>query len=521
MRTFAWIVTLASFAGLGGCLGRPTTGDAPTSSGGVAAQPATGGATTGGAGAVGAGGSGATTGGSGAQPTGGVGPTGGLPSGGTSGTGSIPSTGGVGAVSGSGGAVLGGSGGSLGGSGGTLLGGGGSDLGGSGGTGGGGATPPTGGNATGGEPVGPGTYALPPPSQCHNQDYIDFQEGCVDGDTTSVCGGKCQVINACQEDSTMKPYADTTFICPRFMLFSPEMIQAAQDDGLSDFNYAVVGHDVDRGGIDGQDESTCCQCYQLVYAYPSPNNERQVLADPDHPDPPESAIPLPKPLIVQSFNTAATPYSFDVYMAAGGFGANNACAPGQQPVSRSGLYLYTAYPTDGQPSQGGVKPVSLYSECKTDIQWVTTETLSSSACQGRVADACNQIASDIPGLTEQGRSSCIQSNSPDSCYHLNWAVYAKKVECPEHLTEVTGCRLAAQGLPPVDPNVTTAAQAAGDSSFSSQSTLGSMYETTTMEDCCRPSCASKDWVEGRGLVADPEYNAFYSCNVEGVPYLEE
>ena len=44
--------------------------------------------------------------------------------------------------------------------------------------------------------------------------------------------------------------------------------------------------------------------------------------------------------------------------------------------------------------------------------------------------------------------------------------------------------------------------------------------TTTMEDCCRPSCASIDWIEAKGLVADPDYNAFYSCDQRGVPYTE-
>jgi hypothetical protein len=380
------------------------------------------------------------------------------------------------------------------------------------------------------EAVGPGSYALLPPSQCHNQDYIDYQEGCREGDASSTCGGKCNTINACLESSAEKPHADITFICPRFMLFSDEMVQAAIDDGNSAFNYAVVGHDVDRGGIDpsvdrgGIDpsaESTCCQCYQLVFAYPSPNNDRQALEDPNDPNPPVSAIPIPKPLIVQSFNTGATPYTFDVYMAAGGFGGNNACAPGQMPEARSGQYLYTAYPTDGQPSQGGVKPASLYQECKTTINWVTTESLSSEACQNRVSDACSQIESDIPGLTAQSRYSCIKANRPESFYHLNWSVYAMKVECPEHLTQVTGCRLAPQGLPNANRTVTTAAQAAVHPSFFDRSTKGDMYETTTMEDCCRPSCASMDWISGRGLTTEGKYNAFYSCDANGVPITEQ
>jgi hypothetical protein len=304
------------------------------------------------------------------------------------------------------------------------------------------------------------------------------------------------------------------------MLFSSELMQAAIDDSNSEFNYAVVGHDVDSGGIDSGVSSTCCQCYQLVFAYPSPQNERQAQLNPDNPDPPASGIPIPKPLIVQSFNTAATPHSFDIYMAAGGFGANNACAPGQQPEARSGQYLYTAYPSDGQPSQGGVKPVSLYGECKTQYQWVTTETLSSAACQNRVADACNQIESNIPGLTEQARRSCIDANSPESPYHLNWSVYAMKVECPEHLTEVTGCKLSPQGLPAVDKTALTVEAAAQNPNFWDLSSNGTPYETTTMEDCCRPSCASNDWVTGMGLAADAEYDSFYSCDASGTPFTE-
>jgi len=509
--------------------GTPSTGGAAPGGSGGAATGAVGGIATGGAapsggavtgGVVGDGGVVATGGdpGTGAAPIGGVAGTGGEATGGAGapaggGTGAEPSGGGgsggapTGGVVGDGG--TGGSGGSVGGAGGTSSGGGES-----------GGASGTGGDATGGAVVGPGSYALPPPSQCHNQDYIDYQEGCVDGDTTSVCGGKCNTINACLESSAEKPYADITFMCPRSMLFSDEMTQAAIDDGLTGFNYAVVGHDADRDGIDAGTESTCCECYQLVYAYPSPANERQCQANPDNPNPPASAIPIPKPLIVQSFNTAATPHTFDVYMAAGGLGANNACAPVAGATSRSGKYMYTAYPAVGQPGNGGVKPVTHFTECKTQYQWVTEESLSSAACQAKVDAACNEIASDIPGLTEQSRNSCIQSNDPQGDYHLNWSVYVMKVECPEHLTQVTGCKLLPQGLPAVDPAVTTAAQAAADSRFWDNTGDGNLYETTTMEDCCRPSCSSKDWVEGRGLESDPDYNAFYSCDEFGVPITE-
>jgi hypothetical protein len=103
---------------------------------------------------------------------------------------------------------------------------------------------------------------------------------------------------------------------------------------------------------------------------------------------------------------------------------------------------------------------------------------------------------------------------------MNWSVYAMKIECPRHLTEVTGCKLAPQGLPEVDRSVVGATEPPPNPGFWRQSSNGRPYETTTMEDCCRPSCASKDWVGGRGLPADPDYGAFYSCDGRGVPITE-
>jgi hypothetical protein len=102
---------------------------------------------------------------------------------------------------------------------------------------------------------------------------------------------------------------------------------------------------------------------------------------------------------------------------------------------------------------------------------------------------------------------------------MNWSVYALKIECPEHLTQVTGCRLAPQGLPAVDHDVSTPG-GPQNPAFLKQSTAGKPYETTTMEDCCRPSCASMDWVSGRGLASDAAYDAFYSCDANGVPFTE-
>lgn len=386
----------------------------------------------------------------------------------------------------------------------------------------------TGGAVTGGATATGGSsfnYLLPPPDQCHDVDYqpwsSDPTTGCVSGNPASKCGGKCQTASVC-EDTSSKPNADVEYMCPRDLLFSKEMEQAVVDDGFDGFHYAVVGHDPDRNGIDGTSH-TCCQCYQLVFAYPSPNNDRQAQLNPDNPNPPASAIPIPPPLIVQSFNTAASPTTFDIYMPAGGMGANNGCYPvSGSPSAGSGKYMYTSYPPDGQPGQGGVKPASLYQECKTQLSWVTTASLSSQACIDRTTTACNKMASNIPGLTQLASTGCLKANTIDTFYHLNWSVYAMRVECPEHLTRVTGCKLATQtGVKPPKKDVTTAAQAAKDPDFwSHTSSSSNLYETTTMEDCCRPTCASYSQISNFGLITDPQYRSFYNCDVNGVPWTQ-
>jgi hypothetical protein len=442
--------------------------------------------------------------------------TGGGASGGTSGTGGATGSGGTsgtGGATGSGGQSA--AGGSTG-SGGTT-GTGGAATGGRGGGSAGGSTGTGGGTGTGGAgTAGAGSYALNPPRQCDNQFFV---QGCQKGMASSTCGGVCAAANAC-EDISQKPGADVGFLCPRFALASSEMAQAAVDDfGASPpFNYAIVGHDVDQNGLDGSARSACCQCYQLVYDLPE--NEAQVQGGG------ASAIAIPKPLIVQAFNTSAGGgQNFDVFMGAGGFGSFNACDPNFTAMkSPSGLYLYSTFPEQGEPGSGGVNAATQLAGCKDNNNLVTTATLSSSTCVANVESACSMFASSTLTSTAVNDSiqSCKASNDPASYTHINWQVYAKKIECPTHLAQVTGCKLAPQGLPAANPNVTTPAQAAADSSFKATAGNGSHYTTTTMQDCCKPTCAWQDWVTGQngGLTAVGQYNSFYSCDQSGVPVTE-
>jgi hypothetical protein len=319
------------------------------------------------------------------------------------------------------------------------------------------------------------------------------------GQASSTCGGKCAndygptSKNACESGKEGVP---VQFACPRDILFSKEFVQAAKDDEFDGkFNYAIVGHDPDPSKLDSGLPNSCCQCYQLVFDKPT------YLTN--------STLTPPIPLIVQSANTAASgPTGFDVFMGAGGLGAFNACGAVTNMQLSAGNALYTAYPSIGQPGSGGVKPGPDSLKCSDANNNLSDALIAAESCQTRVTSTCNQITADNEMVQEETRTSCIQSNQAKSYYHENWNVYAKRVSCPKHLMEVTGCKLATQtGVPAPDPAVQTVAQA-------SAAGFSSGYHTTTMQDCCMPTC---NWKNNVLVPTVDGYNSFYSCLADGSP----
>jgi hypothetical protein len=313
--------------------------------------------------------------------------------------------------------------------------------------------------------------------------------GKKDGTETGIdCGGSCPAcpnykINPPQKSNTIGSACGggPGYMCARSMVFSPELKQAALDDwGMADppFVYGTVGHDADNGGLDNG--NTCCQCYQLVFE----------SADFT------SGLPTPKPMIVQTFNTAAGGgKAFDVYMAAGGFGANNGCTGGNP--------MYSQFPDLGGNYTGGVR-ATRYTQCADNKNMYTLASISSMTCQSYVASQCDMISASASATNQStSRGSCVETNLPESQYHTNWNVRAKRVECPDNLTRVTGCKLNNQGLPKANPAAQNVATA--DSSFRSG------YHTTTMQDCCRPTCAYPGNVQN----ADGAYSVFYTCDKAG------
>jgi hypothetical protein len=349
-------------------------------------------------------------------------------------------------------------------------------------------------------------YYLNPPNPCFNKFYVD---SCIPGDTNSACRGNCRVANSCSppEDAS-KADLPKTFICPRFMLYSTEMLQAAKDDavlyGWSDsvnppFNYGVVGHDPDVGGVDNL-QSSCCQCYQIIYVKPEPSS----------PQPPD--LPYPKSIVVQSFNTAASgPKGFDLFMGAGGYGAFNSCYKDAAfgNTTKFNEFIYDKFPYQN-PGSGGISFLR-YQECIKG--WPpTVDGVLSSACQDIIKQMCDQaLVNSSAQITEDTRRSCIETNQLASLYHQNWDVMVKRVRCPENLTRVTGCRLKEENLSLPLPKVQTPADAKTNGAFKDG------YHTTTMQDCCKPTCAWADWTVGQKLPVDGEWNSFYSCDKNGKP----
>jgi hypothetical protein len=471
------------FAAAGGCVGNsgstPGTGGGGATAGtGGASSPGSGGNATGGTGGT----SGPGTGGSiaGRGGTGGTGGTGGSATGGTTARGG---TGGAGAA-GAGGSVAGrgGTGATGGGTGGT----GGSGTGGTAGAGGRGGT--GGGSGTGGGTGTGGTGGASGSGTC--------TDGMQNGTETGVdCGGSCaacpnyKIGNGPSTGDTVASGCNSgtaaAFMCVRDLLYSPEFKAAEADDFASPTNpqfvYGVAGHDKDGSGIDSSAAggNACCQCYQLVFTTTRDN---------------VSGLATPKPMIVQAFNTGAGGgKNFDIYMGSGGEGANSAGCSRQ----------YTAYPTIGQTGNGGIRALTV-SQCAGSMGMVSAASVSASACQSAIGADCAMITASNASVQSATQDSCVESNQPQNLYHLNWNVMAKRIECPANLTRVTGCKLNSQGLPAADPT-------AVDMNSAQSKGFTSGYTTTTMQDCCRPTCAYKGNVTG----ADSTYKQYYTCDASG------
>lgn len=245
-----------------------------------------------------------------------------------------------------------------------------------------------------------------------------------------------------------------------------------------------------------------------------------------------------KPLIVQSFNTAITcmpPESeesgqFDIYLGYGGFGANNGCSsPGTKPNSQETTYggnfyggEYQNWPDikDGKLQGGGA---SRFDQCD-----------KLSMIQGfRIKD---EDWKEAPGQKNYGKAMIDACKfalgndpiAPTNPYHGNWAIRYKEVECPEGLTKLTGMRLKYPERP-YNWDGTAILPKPSEGLVKSTGKTGSKQDgspgwTTSMMDCCKPSCAFDDMLKAIPCTdndVDPLYSSIYACDRNAHPiYLE-
>lgn len=227
-----------------------------------------------------------------------------------------------------------------------------------------------------------------------------------------------------------------------------------------------------------------------------------------------------KPLIVQSFNTGidCTPPAddsagqFDIYMGAGGLGANVGCAePSSDGIYGGGFYggALDDWPDYKEGHRnGGVSRFDMCDEIKNiqgfrknDSDWNGQKNWGM-----EMIDSC-KLAMGSNAAT------------PVNPYHGNWAVRYKEVECPVGLTNVTGLRLKypSKGVtgnslskPSKDYVKGSGREGSNDDGFPGF--------TSSMMDCCKPSCSVNDIVESikeTGNDIDANYTSIFMCNKDG------
>lgn len=370
-------------------------------------------------------------------------------------------------------------------------------------------------------PPGPsGPPSSGPPSSCPpSQDpackfgYKTLLNSNIDLDlqnyASRTVGNYC-VCNACvPPEGPSKKYCDkscdsteaTPYIhmCPRMMLGSPLMIQAQQLDAkqnpnIKKYNYAVVGHDLNKELDPGTPEETCGQCYEIIFKDPNV-----------------------APLIAQAFNTAATgpqKINFDIYMPVGGYGAFNSIINDSNftHTTKTKSFAYKAQPTISGYSYGalggGLRGSLLYSNQEApDGNGCSDKVNNYCITKDDYKEKCQEIKGNDSNQTKLVQSACewVFNNN----YHWNHLVEkVRRVQCPENLSKVTGLKRLDTSLP---------IPGEGDNGWitaSSSLTIG----TTTMEDGCKPTCSNIYAVKGSTL--DTNYNVMYSCDKNGNVFVD-
>lgn len=281
--------------------------------------------------------------------------------------------------------------------------------------------------------------------------------------------------SACANGQASDQYG---FACPHMMMLTDDMLSAARTDGLGDdFLYGVAG---------SASDDECGKCYQVRLL----DAERQWRPD-------------FKQLILQVINSGYDVMTgqFDIFMGAGGFGYFTSCNSDcttqfcQGGPCRDSMYDTSfAQWNDAQYND----PNICYSG---GIKWLDHKNQSSlvTLCQSLVG------FSDLP-KDQMTIDSCYRTNV--ELYHQNFvSLDAKRVACPNFLYRLTGLnRKDNDHYPAISISNSLDIQCRGDRSHG-------RYCATTMQDCCKPSCA---W-SNKGY-PDEIYPRADTCDKHGAIY---
>jgi hypothetical protein len=259
------------------------------------------------------------------------------------------------------------------------------------------------------------------------------------------------------------------------MMLSDDMILASTYDGLNgDFLYATAG---------SASDSDCGACFQIK------------LLDAE-----QQWNPNFKQLVVQVINSGfdVMPNQFDIFMGAGGFGYFTACNSD----------------CTSHACQGGTCAQPMYEG--TFNQWTDSKYYDPNVCYSggikwlnddnntKLLDRCEGLDNyETYYRSNVTRDSCYRTNTQS--YHQNFvSIDVLRVKCPDGLIRLTGMsRDDNDNYPSVSITNNLSDKCRGDRSQG-------RYCITTMQDCCKPSCAwsNKGGVSDWSRVDTCDHNGF-------------
>lgn len=388
----------------------------------------------------------------------------------------------------------------------------------------------------------------------------------------------CDVsLNACvppeTEGKCLKNGQEPVHICTMQTLGSKQMqnaaINASPDSSGNDSThvFGIVGFDGSStfGEISSTGEITSCgNCYEICFApyFNSVNSQESAGEENGESNNSNGIISSAtmnvsnaqkdyrsnlneyngkygRNMIVQNFNKdAGGSYSMDIFMPAGGFGAYNSCVTNGADASGCGGddfdgttttkisdFVYTNYPTVGQGWSGGIRGGAAGGGPDEPVDTMT---------ESDIYNYCDSIQSnggtDVDALVVEACKWVYDNN-----YHYNgYGMAIRRVQCPKDLSYVTGCSKNNANYPeftdgnnsPFTDLGTTGTTGSYSFNWSGNNTdsdngwriididSGNRFKTTTMQDCCQPSCtrASNFYDETGDEFYDENNKYFYGCN---------